>query len=93
MSRMKNVFFEDPILPFCWQNEMVRLANWQKEQNQQNEKCLFRFSHSVHSAHFAGRMKHLVKLANWQNDVEVHKPIFRVIFIKMILRSISTKLC
>ena len=33
------------------QNEMAKLANWQ---NEQNEKCIFRFSHSAHSA---GRMK------------------------------------
>ena len=48
------------IFPFCrfsWQNEMVKLANWQ------NEKCLCRFSHS------AGRMKILmVKLEIWQNE-------------------------
>ena len=30
--KMSLSFF--PLYPFCWQNEMVKLANWQNEQNE-----------------------------------------------------------
>ena len=46
--------------PFCWQNEMVKLANWH---NEQNETVFVNFS--ILSILLADEM---VNLSNWQNE-------------------------
>ena len=52
-----------PFCPFCWQNEMVKLANWQ---NEQNENVSVDFP--ILPILLAERNAPMVKLANWQNE-------------------------
>ena len=49
-----------PFCPFCWQNEMVKLANWQ---NEQNENVFVDFSSLPILLE-----NEMVKLAKWQNE-------------------------
>ena len=65
--------------PFRWQNEMVKLANWQDEQNENISIfpfCPFR--------PFCWQNE-MVKLANWQNEqneiVFVDFPILSILLI------------
>ena len=46
-----------PFCPFCWQNEMGKLANRQNEQNEM-----------VKLANWQNEQNEMVKLANWQSE-------------------------
>ena len=62
-----------PFCPFCWQNEIVKLANCENGQNDQNEKCLFSFFSFCPFCWQNG----MVKFANWQNEQNEQKCIYR----------------